>query len=656
MSSENIKRILDLESKIKYHDYLYHQQDTSVISDSEYDDLVREYHDLLAETPEYKPAIRVGFVEVDPTMTLVEIVEPMISISKKKNKEDFQKWIKNNVSTNAVYEDKLDGLALRLIYINGELLTGHNRGSGSAGGDVGHRLHLISNIPQTLPQYENEYRVEFTGEVFCMFDDFDNWLERHSLSKDDNDTRSAVSGLMRRLKPGPREDLPMYFKVYNASAVVREEFDTYTELRDHMVEIGFDVPFQLELNEVEEMLNMTSKPVGKYPIDGIVAKDNDLRKWEKEQTGEYYTYATCFKFPTLSFETTVTGIDWSLTNEGDLIGTLMYEPVPYDGTKMTRCKLDYAPSYFAKGLAIGSTISVTKGNEIIPKLVGLVKPGMGKKLGYPDKCPFCDKLVEIGNNSVARCVNEACEGQLVKQLTRLVEKSGLNIKGLGTERVGDLVDHGFLSEPADIFKLKEQDLITAGINSADATSILEQINKANDRDIMHWLFALAIPGLGLVRAADISNLAATNGLNDGLKFTSIKDLMLILSDSKFMSDQFGLDGLMMVTHIKKHENDISEFLSYYDMTKDHGKKEIGIPVAVTGSWPALTRELMEEGLGIAGFTLTNSVTKSTKCLLVGDKPSPTKTEKAKRYSVPLVPISSVHSLESIVALINNVQR
>lgn len=657
MKTDKLKRILDLEAKIKYHDYMYFEQDMPVISDAEYEEMVREYEGLLEEVPEYKPAIRVGFVEVGPSLTPIDIVEPMISVSKKKDPEEFRKWVRKNASSDAAYEDKLDGLALRLIYTKGVLTGGHNRGLGNVGGDVTHRLHLVHNVPKILTEYKDVERVEITGEAFCMFEDFNNWLERHGLDPKENDTRSSVSGLMRRGTPGEREDLPIYFKAYNASTNVRAKFEKYTDLRDHLGGLGFDLPMLLELNEVEEMMSLTSKPIGQYPIDGIVAKCNDLRKWDVEQKSEYYTYATCYKFPTISFKTKVTGIDWSLTNDGEFVGTLMYEPVEYDGTTMVRCKLDYAPSYFQRGLAIGSIISITKSNEIIPKLLGLDTVGTGKRLSYPESCPFCNQLVNNDNkDKPARCENAACEGQLTKQLVRMTDIKGFNIKGLAASRIQALVDNGFLSKHSDIFNLTESDMINSGIGTKDAKTILDQIAIVNDRDIIHWLYALAIPGLGLVRATDISNLSATNGLNDGLKFHDAKDLVRILGDSKFITELFGLDGLVIVRHIKKNEGEIFKFLSYYDYGKEHSVREVGIPIAITGTWNALTRPLMEEGLREAGYTLTDSVTKSSKCLLIADKPGASKVEKATRYGVAKVNITQVHTMQAIVSLIEALPR
>ncbi|AEV89590.1 putative NAD-dependent DNA ligase [Pseudomonas phage OBP] len=656
--SNKVKRLLELQAQIKYHDYMYFDQDKPVISDAKYDEMVAEYQELLEEHPEFDPAKHtVGFVAPDPSMETVMIVEPMLSIGKRKTKADFQKWITQNVSTDAIYEDKLDGMALRIVYHYGELMCIHTRGNGTVGAVLSHRRHLLLNVPDYIAEDKEEPVTEYTGEALCMYADFEAYAKRHELDIKDIDTRSTVSGLMKRQKSSDRDDLPIYFKCYNASSNVRNRYGFYTQLRQHFIASGFDLPKLLSPTAVEALLDLPSKPIDTYPVDGIVAKDDDLRSWDKEQDAQYYSYAICYKYPTLALQSKVTGIDWSIANSGELIGTLMYEPVDYDGTKLSRCKLDYAASYFEKGLRINSIISVTKSNEIVPKLVSLVEPGTGLKLSYPEFCPFCNKPVRMDDdNKVAFCVNPDCEGQLLKQLTRLSEIDAFDIKGLGPKRIQALLDHGFLSNPSDLFELTEEDLINAGIDLATSGSIMEQIGKLDDKDISRWLVALAIPELGVGRAIDISNLAATNGMNDGLKFSNLDDFIRIMTDGMFLKNTFGLDGLVIGMHIKTHEEEIRKFLSHYTFNKERTGIAQGVPVSISGGWPVLTRGLLAEGLANAGYVLSDTVSQSAKVLLTGTKPSPGKIAKANRWGIPIINITSVYDIATIAVLIANANK
>lgn len=654
--SDPIKRLLELEGQLKYHDYLYFQLDTPQISDEQYEELSSEYRTLRDEHPEYQTTYGQGFIAPDPSMELVPILEPMLSVSKKKAKQEYLDWVEKKVNNDGTHEEKLDGMAIRLIYINGDLSRIHTRGDRNNGADLSHRLHLLRDVPGHIAADVDKDRTEYTGEAFCTFKDFDEYVRLNQLDPKSTDPRSTVSGLMKRHQSTERDkDLPIYFKVYGASSNVRAELDTYPQLREHLASLGFTLPRVIEGQELEEFLNLPKKPTLEYPIDGLVVKDNDLRKWDIEQKGEYWTYATCYKFPTMSIETKATGIDWSLTMEGQLVGTLLYEPVKYDGTTLTRAKFDYAQSYFDKGLGVGSIIRVTKGNEIIPRLVGMVSAGDGERFKYPDECPFCGEMVTLDQEAgTAYCNNDSCDGQLARQLLRMVDrKDGLDIKGLGDKGIQSLLDNGFLSTHADLFKLTIEDMVNANISKSIAESILGQIQTLNRLDIHRWLCALGIPGLGLVRSIEIANYSAKNGLNDGLRFHDLDDLMMIMTDAKFLSGQFGLDGLVIGNHVRQNQEDITDFLSHYDFTLDRSPALNGIPIAITGGWVAMPRQMLTEKLSEFGFVLSDKVTKSCKLLLTGEKPSPSKIEKAKKYSLPIIDIRSLHDLNNIIAVISN---
>lgn len=650
-----IKRILELEGQLRYHDYLYYELDSPQISDDKYDELNSEYLRLRDKRPEYKTGYVQGFVAPDPSMKLVPIVEPMLSVSKCKDKDMYLKWVTNKADSNAIHEDKIDGMALRIIYVDGNLSRIHTRGSNQHGADISHRRFLLRNVPDYIEADVNKGRTEYTGEAFCMYRDFENYLAKNKLDPKSTDPRSTVSGMMKRHEASERDkDLPIYFKVYGASQNVRADFETYAELRDHFTNIGFDVPMLVDGGMLQEFLELPTKPNLGYPIDGLVAKVNNLRKWDVEQGNQYWTYATCYKFPTIFIETEVTGIDWSIGLDGALHGTLLYNPVKYDGTTLSRAKLNYAQSYFDKGLAIGSTIQITKSNEIIPHIVGMVKAGDGEKLKYPDACPFCGQMVTFEQDAgMAYCNNEACEGQLTRQLIRLVDrKYGLDIKGLGDVAVTALLDNGMLSTAADLFALTEEDMVSCGIHAGVAEKAIAQIKNLNSLDLHRWLSALGIPNLGLVRAMEISKHVGTNRALEGEHFHDLDELMEKLTDANFLFSLFGLDGLVIGSYVQTHEDDIKKFLSHYDFTIERTPSLNGFPVSITGSWVAMQRQMLVDKLAEVGFIVTDKVNRSSKVLLVGDKPSATKLEKAKALNIPVVDIRSLHELKSIIAVLS----
>lgn len=650
-----IKRILELEGQLKYHDYLYYELDAPQISDDKYDELSTEYLRLRDKRPEYVTNYGQGFVAPDPSMELVPILEPMLSVAKCKDKDNYLKWVTAKADSNAVHEDKIDGMALRIIYVDGNLSRIHTRGDNNNGADISHRRHLLHNVPDFIEGDVSKGRTEYTGEAFCMTRDFDNYVAKHKLDAKSADPRSTVSGIMKRHQASDRDkDLPVYFKVYGASKNVRADFETYLDLRNHFTDIGFDVPMLVDGGMLQEFLDMPTKPDLGYPIDGLVAKINDLRKWDVEQGHQYWTYAMCYKFPTVFIETQVTGLDWSIGLDGAFHGVLLYNPVKYDGTTLSRAKLHYAQSYFDKGLAIGSTIQITKSNEIIPHIVGMVHAGTGEKLKYPDACPFCGQMVTFEQDAgMAYCNNEACEGQLTRQLTRLVDrKYGLDIKGLGDAAVTALLDNGFLSNAADLFSITEEDMISAGIHAGVAENAVAQIKDLNTLDLHRWLSALGIPHLGLVRSMEVSKHVGSNRELEGPHFHNLEELMEMLTDGKFLFDLFGLDGLVIGSYVQSHQEEIEKFLGHYDFTKERTPSLGGYPVSITGSWVAMPRQMLVDKLAEVGVIITDKVSRSSKVLLVGDKPSPTKLEKAKALNIPIIDIRSLHELKSIIAVIS----
>lgn len=646
--NDTIKRIIELESLIKYHDYLYHVLDKPTLSDSGYDTLVTEYNELVKETPDYAANFVPGFVTENGVLTKVDIIEPMISIDKTNTTEAFQRWIKKNIEGDTVYEEKLDGMALRIIYIDGEIHQIHTRGKNEQGGDVSHRRFLLKNIPDTIKvDGVQGSRIEVTGEAFCKFKDFEAYCEKYKIAEGEKDTRSAVSGLMKRHYKGEMEDLPIYFKAYQASANVRASVEDYRGLRNWLTDHSFDVPLELTGSILAEFLSLTTKPINEYPIDGIVAKDNNLASWDKEQGNQYYNYAICYKFPTKVLKSTVKGIEWSLSTIGELIGVVLYEPVEYDGTMLSRARLDYAQSYFDKGLAVGSVIEVTKANEIIPKMLSLVEAGKGQRLFYPSKCPFCHHPISK-DDGIPKCINESCDGQVTKKFVRLTDVDGFYIKGLGDKRLFTLVEKGYLSKHADLFDLAIGDLTACGIDENTSGKIISQIAEVNKLPLSKWLFSLAIPGLGAVRAIEISNLSAKVATGDQLKFHDIKDLLFILSNPDAMRDMFGLDGIVISDHVRKNNDDIHAFLSHYDFITHTLEAPSGVPIAITGSWVGMKREELIAALRGSGYMLSDTVTKSSRAVLVGSKPSPSKIAKAQKWEIEQVHIHECQNFEQVL--------
>lgn len=640
-----IKKIKKLEEKLIEHDNNYFELDSPVISDSEYDILSLEYRKLRKDCPEYESGYKQGFSHSNSDKNKVNILEPMLSVSKKTNKEDYLKWCDGSEGAK-IHEDKIDGMALRLIYVYGKLSQIHSRGNGEKGTDLSNAKKIITGIPDFIEPDKGLKRTEYTGEAFCYYDDFYNFVKLSGLNRESMDPRSTVSGLIKRTLPHDKEvSLPIHFKVYHGSAAVRNRFKTYTEFRSFCVSVGFDVPLLIDKGTLDHFLSLSSKPILSYPVDGVVGKFNDLSKWEKEQKTEYWSYATCYKFPTLAIETKVTGIDWTLSLKGMLIPVLNYLPVVYDGTTLSRVKLDYPDYYFKEGLSIGSTIKITKSNEIIPKLLGIIKKGTGIPLDFPTSCPFCQTLVKkIEDN--AFCFNTGCKGRLLIKFTRMVNvNSGLDIKGLGTSTITKLIENGKLVHAQDLFLLTSDDLIEAGMGKPPAKSVVDRIKKAQSAGLVKWLSALGLSCLGHTRSKKlISELTKTLGSGQW----GVNELLTLLNDSQRLDDLFGKDGLTINQEYEVRKKEIKCFLSHYVFTEENVDKVFTKTVGITGACPFLTRTELVKGLEKEGILLINGINKMCNVVLVGISPSLPKINKAKTLGIPIVNIDSLQKLSDII--------
>ncbi|WNV45801.1 DNA ligase [Aeromonas phage AerS_266] len=637
---------VELEKQIKYHDYLYTVVDKPIISDAEYDRLVHEYHELLESNPLFKPQHTPGFVEAPEGFKLIKIKEPLISIVKKKTVEDFNAWIKKNIDTTATEEEKLDGLSVRLGYQYGILAHGHLRGSRSPYGiDVTHRLKLVKNIPTEIPELANVEYAHIDGEVFCTYADLEKYCEKWDKDYSETEPRTTVAGMIKRLKDHETDTLVMYFKAFNADKATREKCKEYPILRKKFEEWGFDIPQQLDGTLLRDLLKATSKPNFGYPIDGIVVKDNDLLNWNDTQMTGYYSYTACYKFPTISLVTKLRDVIWNLTTQGCLTGVLLYDPVEYDGTMLQRAKFDYPDEYIRAGIRIDSVIEVTKANEIIPKLVGIKELGKGKKITFPDKCPCCDSILIVETPSIRRCVNDSCIGKFLKQMSRLVDTQGLNIKGLGPKGLEALIDAGYLSAPHELFQISREDYLNLDVfDQNQVDNILEQLSQTSLLGLEHWLYASCIPNMGAVAALEFAQ-------EQGKRYNDLSEMIVVLKSQTAMMELFGVDGIVMSKYVKDNESKLTSFFSHHNFYNPVKTIPDLIPIAITGSW-VISREELKRKLAEEGFGLVDKVTKSITQLIVSKDPSPAKIAKAEQYGIRIIEINSNTSYQMLVKLLN----
>lgn len=624
----SIARLEQLEKEISVYDNAYHNLDLYLITDEKYDELVREYERLLLLFPDYSPSINPGQVENEGTV--VGITEPMLSVAK------INDWNKLLQTTGRygdyTTEDKLDGVAVRVVYDQyGTLTFIHLKGTGLEGKDISHRRHLISGIPDVIDNDTNKMGF-ITGEVTCTKEDFREYQANSEVEL--GPERGVVSGFLRRNEASDDDGLlPLYFIAFNANKAIRDKFTTYPELKAWMRNSGFELPTSHDIIPKE-------KPESQYPIDGIVIKKNSLKDWDDLHFSGYNGYSVCYKYPSEVVRTFVKGVLWGVDARGYLTAVLTFKPVRIGLSNVSRCLFHYFDNYIKNGICIDAEIEVTKGNEIIPKLVSVVNNGSGVKIQYPENCPSCSEKLSKEGNGEYRCENTQCPGQLSIKLNKAVESSGFNIDGLGGKRIEALIESNTVVIQSQLFTLTQEKLIDIGLSKKVAAKILLQIEEAKQLPLCNWIYAAAIPHLGEVRCLEIQSYLKENPLNDS------EDLVTFLS-SEEMVDLFGIDGMKIISYVSSNYSALVELFEYIDFSVSKDAYVEAIPISITGT-ASVERRAIKKALSDIGYWVDNKVTKSSHRLLIGDKPSPGKIGLAERYDIPTISIVGL-TLEEIVA-------
>lgn len=639
------KELYSLEGKIAYHDFLYYNQDKPIISDSAYDQLVARYLELKESVPDFVPSIDPGFVGPDESLPTEALNEPMLSVDKYKNKETIEKWQSRQLAKLGwIPEEKIDGVALRLTYERGSLVKMNLRGDGF-GTIVTHRVSVMPSVPRWVDGYRDLDRVEVSGEAYVTLADLATYATAWNV--DSPESRSTISGMLKRKQPEESDTLDIRFKAFMVDTQTRKDMRTYEDMRQSLLEAGFEIPKRLTDEELEEAYNASERPVGEYAIDGIVVKNNDLSMWKDTHMKGYWTFMVCYKYPTCSFTTTLLGVDWKLNTKGYLEGTLVFEPVEYDGSTIRRAKFDYVDRYINAGLRIGSTIEITKANEIIPNLVGLVEKGDGEPVGYPKYCPSCNDPLEREGSDAARCVNITCPGLLLTRLERGCSPKGLNILNLGTKRLERLINVGRIKNIAYLFSIGNRFYEEAGIEDAIAAKVEKQLEKAKTLGLNNWLYALCIPHVGYTRATEIA-------AEFGTTFSNSEELIKLLCNSEEMEKRCNAPGLKAAQWCFTHIEQLEEVFYHYDWRNCKITVPDQIPVVCTGAWTR-TRKEIKEILAEYGFNVEDGLSKSSAVLLVGDKPSPGTIKKAEKWNTPIIELKPTMTINELVAVLRGVK-
>jgi DNA ligase (NAD+) len=694
MADKILSRYEELKAQVNFHNYRYHVLDAPIISDLEYDRLLNELKKIETDHPDWvtpdSPTQRAG-AKPSEKFEKARHPAPILSLANAFGADDARAWfervkkIDDRVEkAKFVVEPKIDGLSVVLHYRDGMFAQGVTRGDGEVGEDITSNLRTVRTIPLKIPVTKDKAapvvpsRLVVRGEAFIPIKEFEELNKKleEAGEKTYLNPRNTAAGSLRQLDPQLTASRPITLLVYQI--VHAEGGDvpaSQWEILQYLKSLGFpvsDVPKRFD--DLDSAIAYTEKfnegrDALPYEADGMVIKIDDLiLASDLGFVGKDPRGAVAFKFPAREVTTTLNDIGVAVGRTGVLTPYAMLEPVEIGGVVVERATLHNFDFIAEKDIRVGDRVLIKRAGEVIPYVIGPVvdaRTGREKTYKPPMKCPACGQPVEHFEGEVAwYCVNAACPAQLVRNVEHFVSRGAMDIEGLGTELVKILIETNSIHDVADLFTLTISDLavINEELNRkrkaknppktpAKSTAkkapdkrpekLFNAISDSKKQPLHRLIIGLGIHGVGEVMAKD---LAATFGDLDNLSSATRESLMEIEGVGPNIAESI-VDWFSTTTN-----KNLLKKLKQAGVWPSENKKAAagignfsGMTFVVTGTLPTLSREGAKEFIESNGGKVTDSVSKKTSYLVLGENPG-SKFEKATSLGVKIIDETELRKL------------
>ena len=651
-------RIIELRRTINDHNYNYYVLDNPIISDIEYDTLLRELDTLETKRPDLittdSPTQRVGAAPL-AAFTSVEHSIPMLSLENAMNSDELiayydrtKKGLGEIGDIQFVAEPKLDGIGVELIYQDGSLIRGLTRGDGTMGEDITQNIKTIRSIPLALRNDKRNFPnlLEVRGEVFMLKKDF----QKLNMAREDNNEplfanpRNAAAGSLRQLDPSITAKRPLSIFCYEAGNITGDTFSSHKDFLSALAEWGFPVNSEIVLtNDVDQMLSYHKKLEDKrnnlpYEIDGTVFKVNNIDQRNILGTrSRSPRWAIAGKFKAIQVTSTVIDIVASIGRTGAITPVAKLRPVNVGGVIVTNATLHNQDEIDRKDIRIGDTVWVQRAGDVIPEVVKVVKdkrPLNANRYQLPKLCPSCDKeIIRPEGESVARCFNLLCSAQTKGRIKHFISKGGLDVDGFGEKLVDQLVDKELIHTFDDIFTLRFDDLVNLErMAEKSAHNILSSIEKSKKTTFARFVYALGIRNIG----SHLSKVLEDHFQSDLEKFQSttfeelenINEVGPIVADAivRFWSDE---SNTAIVS------NCIERGVEFMQRSNSLDKRFDNLSFVFTGTLKKLKRDDAKKIVESYGGRVSSSVSKKISYLVAGESAG-SKLDKARDLGIKVV--------------------
>ena len=655
------ERVIELHKLINFHSYNYHSLDSPSIEDHEYDALFNELLNLEAEYPRYKysysPSQRVGSEPLEGFVK-VEHLAPMLSLDNAFNSDDmhdFNKRILDRLTGKEAIsyscEPKLDGIAVNLLYKNGYIEKATTRGDGKVGEDITHNVKTINSIPLSLMNDESELPnlIEIRGEVFIEKDDFDSNNKKAAKlgQKTFANPRNAAAGSLRQLDPTVAASRPLKFFAHGIGFIDKGNFELPKSQSDTLkLYKAWGLPTNplsdvvSNIEECEDYFEKVSNQRQKLPyeIDGVVFKVNDLKdQITLGQVSRAPRWAIARKFPAEVGTTFVKKISFQVGRVGSITPVAEFEPVNIGGVIVSHASIHNFDEIERLDVREGDTVRVKRAGDVIPQIIS-VDIGKRKKTSTevqpPDSCPSCDgKLIKPDGEAILRCTaGLSCPAQKCESLIHFVSRNALNIDGLGERIIDLLVERGLVSNFADLFKLKKDDILKLdGFRDKSTTNLLDSINAAKNTTLARFIYSLGIREVGEATALNL----ALNFNNIAAFLVATEEDLLEINDIGPVASKFILEFLSKKENIKLVNDLLHLGVSPEDIKIEDNHPFSSKSIVITGSFTNIARSQLKEELIRVGARVTSSVSAKTDFLVSGEKPG-SKLKKATDLGIKIL--------------------
>ncbi|WP_101298050.1 NAD-dependent DNA ligase LigA [Halegenticoccus soli] len=637
-----------LREAVREHDYRYYVENEPLVADRTYDALftrLQELEDAFGLQTADSPTRRVGGEPMDELET-VEHVAPMLSIEGSGDADDvraFDERVRRAVGeVEYVCEPKFDGLSAEVIYEDGRYERAVTRGNGREGDDVTAQVRTIRTVPTHLRGDYPDF-LAVRGEVYMPKDAFQAHNRERVEAGDDPfaNPRNAAAGTLRQLDPSVVAERPLdcfFYDVMAAEGDGIEGVETNLGEYEKLAEWGLKTNDRAELvGDVEGAIEYRDRLLAErdelnYEIDGVVIKVNDRETCERlGSTSRAVRWAFAYKFPARSEVTTLTDVVIQVGRTGRLTPVALLDPVDVGGVTVSRATLHNPDEIESLGVNIGDRVRVQRAGDVIPYVSEVVEKHSEGHFEYPDECPVCGSEVER-DGPIAYCTGGlACEAQLERTIQHYASRGGLDIEGLGAERVEQLREEGLVERLPGLYRLDPDEVAELeGWGERSAENLRREIEASREPPLAAFLAALGIPKVG---GATARALAREFGSFDAVRNASAEELR-------------GVDdiGPTVAEHIRdffesgENEAVIDDLLRYVTPRSEEiegGDELDGATFVFTGSL-SITRDEAQELVQAHGASATGSVSGNTDYLVAGDSPGQRKLDDAEANGVPVL--------------------